>query len=338
MVLVIGAGGFIGAYLVDALREQGKDVYAIDNNWDIAINASKERFPKILGDYAELVDIRYLEETDIPWSKITSVVNLASLQPANDDGTATLADYVMVNTVGLCNVLEQCRIHGIKRMVHCMSTKLETPIGEYAALTISEHAAKKCTEYYHWQHGVNVWVLGLVPVYGYGPHLEIFKQGKPHKTGFATFIGKARVGEPIEVWGDCQVRRHIVYVKDVVDAIITVLNGKRDGGYYDVVGLDLSLLEEAETITKVFARDKVSPIIFRPDIPNGITDSPVNIGTFSDLCDWHPQYWDFATMCRDYIEEEKSGRYKWLVEKRQRMMAPIESGFIPIKWGMKDIP
>lgn len=310
MIAIFGSGGFIGAYLVDALVGQGKDVYPVDNDGTVPY------------DYCfDIVDIRDRASLAIlPWHEITAVVNLASLQPANDDGTAILADYIRVNTVGLCNILEQCRIHGIKKVVHCTSAKLMSPFGEYATFTISEHAAKQCMTYYYLRHDMDAQILGLTPVYGYGPHLQIFRLGKPYKTGFATFIEKARAGEPIEVWGDCDTKRQIIYIKDAVSAIIAALNTKMQRGYYDVPGPYSSLREQAEIIARLFSQNgHISQIVLRPEIPNDISDWSSKSGLFRSLFDWQPQY-DFEAMCRDFIEEERRGRHMWLVDKRRRMM------------------
>ena len=308
MILVIGAGGFIGAYLVDALKEQGKEVYPVDK-----VDAPLAYCEDDDIDITCSIDLEYLS-----WDKITSVVNLASLQPANDDGTATLADYLAVNAIGLCNILEQCRIHGIKRVIHCISVKPMRYTGEYANLTISERAALDCINRYNIEYQMEVLALELPPVYGYGPHLEIYKNGKPQKTGFATFIEKARKGESLEVWGDSKATRQIIYIKDVVNVIIKALDDSSIR-CYGIRGIGLSLREEAEIIARVFVQDKVSPIIFKPEIPNGIREE--SYYWINDI--WpmmgQPQY-DFEAMCRDFIKEERRGRYKWLVEKRQRMM------------------
>ncbi len=302
MIAVFGAGGFIGAYLVDALREQGRYAQGFDiyNQGDV--------------EYTDILDIDGLRM--MSWDGITTVVNLVSLQPANDDGSATLADYFMVNTVGLCNILEMCRLHGIKRVMHCTSAKSIAHNGEYSKLTISEWPSTDIGWYYNLKYDMEVMRLRLAPVYGYGPHLEIFKEGKPYKTGFLTFIERARVGKPLEVWGNPDRQRYILYVKDAVSMIIAALNSHEVGTSF-VASCRLSLYEEAETIARVFAQELMSPVIFRSDIPNSIEP----ITDFEEgyyRLGWKPQY-DFEAMCRDFIEEEKRGRYKWLVDKRKRV-------------------
>lgn len=317
MIAVFGAAGFIGAYLVDALKEQSKAVRAIDKYPNIPLGEGL-----CIGACADITCSDQLER--LPWDEITAVVNLASLQPANDDGTATLADYIMVNTIGLCNILDQCRIHGVKRVVHCTSAKPIQFRGEYAKLTISESAVWNITRHYNDQYAMKAVLLTLRPVYGYGPHLEIFRNGKWQKTGFATFIERARMGEPIEVWGNPKASRRIIYVKDAVSAIVHLLDIDTRDFFYDLGGPCISLQGEAETVAKVFARDSI--IVYRPDIPNGLDITDIDglvvnpsAHLWPELEGWQYKY-DFEAMCRDFIEEEKRGRYKWLVDKRRKMM------------------
>ncbi|WP_374032739.1 NAD-dependent epimerase/dehydratase family protein [Bdellovibrio bacteriovorus] len=66
--------------------------------------------------------------------------------------------------------------------------------------SISESAAQDCVYHYNAQYGLNGVIFRLPPVYGYGPHTEIFKDGKPTKTGFQIFIDNAKACKPIELW------------------------------------------------------------------------------------------------------------------------------------------
>src|SRR5262249_7670627 len=141
--------------------------------------------------------------------------------------------------------------------------------GEYAMFAISESAAADCVEYYAESFGVTGIVLRLPPVYGYGPHTEIFKDGKPIKTGFQIFIDRAEKSEPIELWGNPENGRDIVYVKDVVDAVSRALSHPDARGLYNISsGRLLSLREQAETIIRVFSPpERRSEMRYRPDKP-----------------------------------------------------------------------
>src|SRR5665647_3412828 len=54
--------------------------------------------------------------------------------------------------------------------------------GQYSMFSISESAAQDCILHYQEQYGLKAIILRLPPVYGYGPHTEIFmmeNQSKP---------------------------------------------------------------------------------------------------------------------------------------------------------------
>lgn len=85
-------------------------------------------------------------------------------------------------------------------------------------------------EHYRQEYGLQGIIFRPPPVYRYGPHTEIFKNGKPKKTGFQVFIENAIAGKPLEVWGDPKKGRDIIYVKDVVSAIILALRKKDVSG------------------------------------------------------------------------------------------------------------
>jgi UDP-glucose 4-epimerase len=193
--------------------------------------------------------------------------------------------------------------------------------GEYAMYVISESAAADCIEHYRREYGMQGIIFRLPPVYGYGPHIEIFKDGKPLKTGFKVFIENAMAGRPIEVWGDCNKGRDIIYVKDVVTAIILALKSKDASGLYNIAsGRLLSLKEEAETIARVFSpKGHSSKIIYRPNKANSIEPFLYDIAKAKRELGWSPQY-SFEEMLLDYKKEMESGRFMFLLEKRSKMM------------------
>jgi UDP-glucose 4-epimerase len=198
--------------------------------------------------------------------------------------------------------------------------------GDYAMFSISESAASDCVQHYAEAHGIEGVVLRLPPVYGYGPHTEIFKDGKPIKTGFQIFIDNAQQGLPIELWGDPSNGRDIVYVKDVVHAIEIALERKGIGGLYNISsGRLLTLREQAEAIVRVFSPPgKQSELRNRPEKPNLVETYVYDIGKAKRTLGWEPKY-SFEDMLRDYQSEKDSGRFSFLVEKRNMMLQDTEN-------------
>src|SRR5665647_961916 len=106
--------------------------------------------------------------------------------------------------------------------------------GQYSMFSISESAAQDCILHYQEQYGLKAIILRLPPVYGYGPHTEIFMDGKPIKTGFQIFIDHALACKPIEIWGDPTVGRDIVYVKDVTRALHKAIENQATSGLFNI--------------------------------------------------------------------------------------------------------
>ena len=334
-VLVFGAGGFIGTYLVDQLVGDRFEALAIDKSQFAAGYYKEHNIPFMKLDITHFNDF-----TDIACEETLAVVNLACVQPANvSKSDYNPTDYIRVNVIGVLNILEFCRRNGIRKVIHVISHRNTqgsweqgTPIreddpraikytGEYAMFSISESAATDCVEHYSQEYGIQGTVLRLPPVYGYGPHLEIFKDGKPIKTGFQIFIEKAMAGEPIEVWGEPDIGRDIVYVKDVVSAITLALKSVSACGLYNIAsGRSLSLREQAEGIATVFspAGSRVK-VAYRHDKPNSIEPFVYDISRARRDLGWYPKY-SFQEMLLDFMKEAETGRFRFLLEKRRRML------------------
>lgn len=344
MILIFGAAGFIGTYLSDRLSSEGGQVVGAD------LSAAGEAYYRERGIPYHRVDItRKQEFARLPASGIEAVVHLACVQPANvSERQYDAADFVRVNTLGTLNILEFCRANKVPKIIYTCShrntqgmwaEKSGSPIresdgrsikytGEYAMFSISESAAADCVEHYEQTYAIEGIVLRLPPVYGYGPHTEIFKGGKPLKTGFQVFIEDAERSRPLELWGDPENGRDIVYVKDVVSSITMALAKREVGGLYNISsGRLLTLREQAESIVRVFSPpDRPSEIRYRPDKPNLIESYVYDIGKARRVLGWRPQY-SFEDMLRDYRKEVESGRFAFLVEKRHMMMANDQGGF-----------
>jgi len=335
MIIVLGADGFIGTYLVDQLIRDGFNVLATDISRIGGRLHKKQKIPFIR------LDITKEKQFDkLPQKGVDALVHLACVQPANvRKEEYDPIDYIKVNVIGTLNILEFCRKKGIQKMIYGSSHRNTQGLwkegkfiredqgraikyaGEYAMFSISESAAQDCVEHYTQQYGLQGVIFRLPPVYGYGPHTEIFKNGKPLKMGFQIFIENAMAGKPLEVWGNCEKGRDIIYVKDVVSAIILALGSKTATGLYNITsGRLLSLKEEAETIARVFSpKNNPSEITYRPDKPNSIEPFLYDISKVKRDLGWSPRY-NFEEMLLDYKSERESGRFNHLLEKRRQMM------------------
>ena len=163
--------------------------------------------------------------------------------------------------------------------------------------------------------------MRLPPVYGFGPHLEIFMDGKPIKTGFLGLIENAEKGEPLVLWGDPSKARDIVYVKDVVEAMSLSLRRANIAGLYNIAsGRGLSLQEQAETIIRVFSPPgRKSEIKYRPEIPHYFEPYVYDVRKAQEVLGWTPKF-SFEDMLKDFRKERESGRFSFLLDKRKALL------------------
>lgn len=336
MIVVFGAAGFIGTYFIDQLVNDGFNVLAVDKCKIGEEYYISKGIPFVHCDIT--VDDQF---NKLPTKDIDAVVNLACMQPANmRKDTYNNTDFFKVNVVGTLNILEYCRRSAIPKIIYMCSHRNTQGLwadsekaiseadgvsikytGEYSMFSISETAASECVVHYTQQYGIQGIILRIPPVYGYGPHTEIYKDGKPLITGFKIFIEKAMAGEPLEVWGNPQNGRDIIYVKDVVSAMVLAIENDKAKGLYNISsGRLLTLEEQAKITAKIFSPDGIAPDIrYLPDKENSIESYVYDIDKARRELMWVPQY-SFEQMLVDCKKEMALGRFEFLVEKRRQML------------------
>lgn len=335
MIIVVGASGFIGTYLTEQLVNRGFAVLAAD------ISQIGEQYYRKLGlPYVHLDITNKNDFKMLPRNGVEAIIHLACVQPANvSKETYDPVQYLEVNVIGTVNLLEFCRETNVRKMIYASSHRNTQGLwvdgktiyehdgraikytGQYAIFSISESAAQDCVEHYTQEYGLQGIIFRLPPVYGYGPHTEIFWKGKPIKTGFQIFIENAVAGKPIEVWGDCNKARDIIYVKDVVEAFFMALKSKEAIGLYNITsGRSISLKEEVQIIVNVFCDpNNKSEITYRPEKANSIEPFLYDNSKAKKELGWFPKY-NFKDMLFDYKKEMEIGRFSFLLEKRRRLM------------------
>ncbi len=338
-ILVFGASGFVGTYLIDELLKQSYKVIASDIS-EIGESYCKENnIPFVNVDVTKKQDFNKIENLHYD-----AVILLAAVQPANVSSKSyDPVNYINVNVIGTLNILDFCLKNKVGKIIYACSHRNTQGLwkkdkairedegrsikydGEYAMFSISESATQDCIQHYSSEYGLKSIIFRLPPVYGYGPHTEIFKNGQPVLTGFQTFIDKAIAGELIEMWGDSSVGRDIIYVKDVVSAFINALQSDNANGLYNITsGKYLTLKEQVDASIKVFWKAKSKPKVIE------MTEKPHNMDSFlydntkaKRELNWSPQY-NFVQMLRDYKQEMENKKFKFLVEKRKMMLKEFE--------------
>jgi UDP-glucose 4-epimerase len=330
MIVITGAYGFIGVYLIDELRRQGYDVLATGHR-----NAAARYFQRRGIPYASVDITREDDLRNLPREGVMAIIHLAGLLPANVERCQP-QDYIRVNVLGTLNLLEYCRTQGVPKMLATTSyadvlnawrveppTAADTPrdfrlTGDHAMYVVSKNAATDSILHYNAEYRLQGSIFRLPPVLGYGPHLTIYVNGKLQKSSFQVFMERAELGQSIEIWGDPSAVRDVVYVKDVVQAFVKALSSEVAQGVYNVSsGVGITLQHQAQTIVNVRSPQGTrSEIILRPNIPRNLKPYVLDISSAQRDFDYRPAY-TFYDMIVDYGREELAGTYAEFIQSRE---------------------
>ena len=262
MIVVTGATGFVGRYLIDLLASRGEKVLACGRS------TKYRKFFEDLNVPFVRLDVTRPEDFDrLPGCGVEAVVHLAALIPAAVPDVRTDA-FLKTNTLGTFYALEHCRKHGIKKFV--LSTTLyerlehtRLPIteemgrcfamrGDHTAYVISKVAASDHVEHYSREFGIQGIVLRFTGLLGYGRQEGHYADGTFHASAFEVFYRRAKKGLPLEIWGEAKARRDSLYVKDAARAVHAAQERNRRGLYLIGSGTGRTVEEEVMAFAEVF--------------------------------------------------------------------------------------
>jgi len=232
MILLTGVAGFIGMHLARRLLAEGHEVVGVDRLGPCAapvpVHGLKE------GRLAEIGDapgFRFLRldvaeggalEDLFRAHRFERVIHLAA-QTGVRHSSAQPIECVRNNVVGLANVLECSRRHGVRHLLYASSSSAygasrRLPFGEHdpASHPLSVYAATKrsgelLAHSYSHLYGLPTTGLRFFTVYG--------PWGRPDMAPML-FAGAIAAGRPIEVHDGGRMLRDFTYVDDVVEAVL----------------------------------------------------------------------------------------------------------------------
>lgn len=284
-VMVTGVAGFVGSNLGKHLLERGYSVVGVD---DLSAGT--------LENVAAGVEFHKMDIRD------TAVFNLAKGVDAifHLAAKASLTDCLehpleaaSVNTLGTLNMLEAARQANVPKFVYADTsaeyegiTEFPTkedkvlPIGVYAA---SKHGGYAFCESYFRLYGMNITVFRYFNVYG--PAQDWRRVIPPV---MSSFILRMLCGEQPVIYGTGEKRRDFIYVDDVNDLHLAVLQNPASKGMVmnAGTGTNLSVNEVFQSVEEQL-KTGLRPI-YKPDLPGEAQVTLADISRAKSL-GWTPK-------------------------------------------------
>lgn len=227
-IVVVGGAGFIGSHVADALISRDFEVHILDN---LSGGKMENVNPKAVFHKA---DIRKPAEIAPIIKGAKYVFHLAALPRVQYSIEHPLETHE-VNVTGTQNVLIACKEGGVKRVIYSASS---SAYGDQKVMPLVETMTPNPKSPYGLHKYVGeVYMKLWSEVYGletvslryfnvYGPRIN---PDGAYPLAIGKFLKQRQAGKSLTIWGDGTQTRDFTHVRDVVNANLLAMEGKKVG-------------------------------------------------------------------------------------------------------------
>lgn len=355
-ILITGGAGFIGTNLADRLLAAGSDVVIFDNLSREGSKLNLEWLQKKYGTKlsVKIADIRDFEAVKNALTGVQHVFHLAAQVAVTKSLQVPLEDFE-INLKGTINLIENIRT--IDNKPDLLFTSTNKVFGSLSNIELSRSKTRyKSDDQLIRANGISHSTLEFCSPYGcskgaadqyildysknFGFNAVVFRMSciyGPHQYGnedqgwVAHFLIRALDCIPVTVFGDgCQVR-DILFVDDLIDAMILsqqymhLLTGQAfsiGGGPLNTISI-LELLDQIQSI-----HGHTPPIKFASWRSSDQKYYVSDISNFSKLTGWSPKV---------SVNEGIKMLYSWLKKNKEPLIHCEEPQPVPLSFNNKKI-
>lgn len=269
--LILGGTGFLGKNLCRSLLQRHYHVI-IYAKQSICLREMATMFPEI-----SFIEDDFIREKD--FSKFIDAVDIVFhlISTTNPGNKNMLYDFES-NVLPTIRFLDACigrqirviyfssggTVYGIPNYLPIDEGHRTEPISAYG---IHKLTVEKCLEYYGRTYGLDYIIFRISNPYG------MYQNPFANQGVIAVFLSKALLRETIEVWGDGNTVRDYIYVDDVINACLKIVDYTGKVKIFNIgSGKGYSLREIISII-----RHKLDTVVEVRYLASRIQDVPTNI-------------------------------------------------------------
>jgi len=305
LIYVAGHRGLVGSAIVRSLKEKGYENILVRTHSELDLTDQAEVF----GFFAK--------------EKPEYVVLAAAKVGGINANNSYPADFIYVNSIIQCNVIKAAHDNGVKKLLFLGSTCIypkmaPQPIRESDLLTgpleetnegyaIAKISGLEMCKFFKRQYGDDF--ISCMPTNLYGPNDNFDLENSHVLPAMIRKFHEAKVSDAdyVELWGDGSPLREFLYVDDMADACVYLLENYSGEEHVNIgTGKEITIKALAELV-----RDTVGfkgEIRWNTDMPNG---TPRKLCDVSKL---HNIGWKEKVELPEGIRRE----YEWFLSKDRK--------------------
>lgn len=309
--LVLGANGFIGSHLVDALAEAGHTVRAFDRYGSKGpIYNKSDNVEQFVGDYLNKGDLsQALDDVDYVFHFISTTTPItAENDPIIDIETNLKTSVELFKLCVEKNIQKVIfastggAIYGSADVESFKESDVASPVSPYA---IGKLAIENYLHYFSLKHGLPSVSLRISNPYGE-------RQPMNRKQGvIPIFLENMQNDIPLTVYGDGSMVRDFIYVKDLAKMVVKVFEAAETDTVYNLGSgrgesvADIITMAEKVTGKKAIIETKEVPATFVQKVVLDTDKFTRDFGTvpFTDLEIGMRSTYDYITAQNSKREE-----------------------------------
>lgn len=312
--LITGGLGFTGSHLARKLVEEGEEVVLFDViRWSKLIDDIKDKVKIVQGNlsnWAEVLDV-------VRKHRVNCIYHAGALLSASAEENP-LAAY-MVNANGTFYILEAARLFNVEKVIFLSTIAtygpgvpevvsndiIQIPTTMYG---VTKAFCERLGEYYHKKFGVNFRGVRFPSIIGPG------RGGGGASAYSSLIVQEPAAGRPYKVFADEAARIPLLYIKDAVQALISLEKAEEERlrrRVYNIQGFSPTALELADTVKKYLPDAKIE---FEPD-PEMVEiihswPKELNDAQAREDWGWYAQY-TLDKAVKDFIDEFQAKKYRY---------------------------